>query len=630
MPNRTTAVPRLSPAETRTAGRRRPTLRGFAAVAIVAASALWLWSSLAALANFAFPYPMLDQFRLYRFYLGLPFPENAVQLENGHRPLLPALVRLAEIEWFSADQVLQIVVGAAAALAALGLIVATIARERNLPLLTRTAACALAALAIFWLGNARMLMHGNELVHTYFVVLSCGLALACIAAARHGRPARWTTLAGVCCLAATFSFGTGMASFGAVLGLGLILRLRARDLAIPGAMLLFALAVYLLGLPGNSDVRGTLLLDPAGNLAALARWLSAPWMRAWLGHADPSIEPWLQSSLLGSGAVGRTLVATARWIAAPFGTDPAMPLGATVGGLGIAGLLAALVHAWRHPQRLGAMRVLALGFALFGLGAAVIVCFARVSLFKIAPEQVFADRYLPWSCLFWLGLALYAIGGRWARSDGGSWAAATATLLAMLVLLPSHRALAGWSATVSRHVIQSAVAAQLGIWDARRFESAASTNEDVEITLRLLRERHLSMFGEPAYALVERGWHAPATLPPPLAGAVARVAREFDDPHSGRHVADIEGWMPRVDGARHPVLAVVDARGALRGLAQPSFIGPDKKSLRLNLAKKRGFDGYVLDAKPGETLHVLVLDDDTGTRVLANIPLRIPEPADGN
>lgn len=598
-------------------------------IGVLAATAtVWLWTSLVAIANFAFRYPSFDQFRLYAIYLGLPFPRNLLQLENGHRPVLPALVRVAEIHWFGADQMLQTVVGCAAVLLALSLIVATVLRERDVPAVNRASACLLAVIALFWLGNARILMHGNELVHAYFVVLFTVLALLAVMAARRAHPARWMLVSALCCLAATFSFGTGMASFGAVLLLGVIGRVRWRYLAIVAGFLGVALTVYVLGMPGSAGVRGSLLFDPAGNFAVVARWLAAPWMRAWLGHGDPSMEPWLQSSLLHT-TLGAPLVASAQGLSRAFGEGATMWIGALLGIAGLAAFLLACLGASRNSVRLTRAQELGLGLAAFAVSAAVIVCFARLNAFTVSPSQVFADRYLPWSCLFWLGLALYAGCGSGPRRSWRTAGFAATALAVALVLAPSHRALAGWSATVSRHIQQSAVAAQLGIWDPARFEDPSATNEDVEASLGLFRRQHLAMYAEPAFRLVEHGWSAPLPLPAPLDGAHARVVREFVDPHSHRRVADFEGWVSRIEGIpRDPVLAVVDARNTLRGLAKLSYIGPNKKSLRLNLAKKRGFDGYVLDPRPGEQLSILVLDA-SNTRTLALVPLQIPENTPG-
>jgi peptidoglycan/LPS O-acetylase OafA/YrhL len=593
-------------------------------IALAIAAFAYLQTSLVAIANFGLRYPAFDQYRTYRQYLGLPFPDNAMQIENGHRPILPVLVRLAEIRWLDADQMLQLVTGVGAALAATGLIIATIVRAKDISIVARAGACALALLAVFWLGNARMLMHGNELVHVYFVMLFCVLAILAVNAARERSPTLYMSLAGVCCIAATFSFGAGVASFGCVLALGVLARVRMRDIAIPAGLLVFVLALYVLDLPADDGVRGVLRFDPAGSLAVIARCLSAPWMRAWFGLGDPPLESWMQSSLLEMRA-GAPLVVSARWLAAGFGDHALMRESATLGGIGMIAFALAAIHAWRRRGHLDAVRVLGLGLSTFAIGVAVLLCFARLRLFMESPEQVFADRYLPWSCLFWLGLALYAVAGVRERSGWRIAAFTGAVVAAMLVLFPSHRSMAGWSSTVSRHIAQSAVAAQLGIWDPDRFaDGADATRDDVLATLDLLEARHLSMYAEPAFGLIEQGWHAPADIPPALETADARVVREFDDTLGHRRVADFEGWMPRVEHRpRAPVLAVVDASGHLRGLAKTGYIGLNKHSLRFNVAQKRGFDGYVLDPQPGEALQVLVLDS-TNTRVLAMIPLTIP------
>jgi hypothetical protein len=603
----------------------RPHARWPWLVAFVLAALAYLLTSLVAITNFALRYPAFDQYRVYPIYLGLPFPANALQLENGHRPILPTLLRLAEIRWFHADQRLQVVAGVAAALLALALVAWTVVRERGVPPITRACACALAALALFWLGIASMLMHGNESVHVYFVVLFSIAAMLAVESARRQRPARSMLVASLCCVAATFSFGTGMASFACVLLLGAVLRLRLRELAIPAVMLALTATIYLVALPGNGGVRNSLHVDPLANLAALARWLSAPWMQAWLGNGDAPLSESLQSSLLQM-AMGRPLVASARWLDSLFGAHGMMIWSVLIGAVGIAAFAYLLLRAWHRGREAGAMRLLGLGLAAFALGAAGIVCLARLQAFQQSPEQVFADRYLPWSCLFWLGLALQAFAGLRLRSGWRTSAFAASTGFVLLLFAPSHRAFAGWSASVYRHLQQSAVAAQLGIWDAQRFpDGPDASRTNVLDTLARLRASHLSMFAEPAAALLQSGaWHAPAERPPATTDAVARIVREFDDPLSGRRIADFEGWMPRIESRpRDPLLVVVDAAGSLRGLAKTSFIGMNRSSLRLNVPQQRGFDGYVIDPRPGEVLSLLVLDA-SGAQALAAITLSVP------
>lgn len=622
---RSCALPSTPAAFTHMPTSPRSMIRPAATATLAMIAGLWLWTSLVAIANFAFRYPAFDQFRLYRIYLGLPFPANAVQLENGHRPILPALVRLAEIRSFGADQILQTLVGVGALLLALGLIVATLARERKVPAVSRAAACVLATLALLWLGNARMLMHGNELVHAYFVVLFTVLALLATYRASVLDSGRWLACAAACCVAATFSFGTGIASFAGLFVVAALLRLRLRLLVFPALLLVAALATYLFGLPGSGSVHSAWASDPFTLPASLTRWLAAPWMRAWLGYADPPLEPWLQASAARQAVLGAGLVASARGIASLFGNAWLMREGVAVGTCGLAAYAALLVHAARFRGAMSGSRALAVGISTFGLAAGVLVCVARVSHMAATPTEVFADRYLPWSCLFWCGLALYVVTGAGMRPHRREALSATLAVAAALALLPSDRALAGWGATAHRRIQQSAVAAQLGIWDEMRFpDGADATRADVIETLGKLKQNRLSMFAEPAAALIENGWRAPAQLPVPLTTAHAKVVREFHDPRGQRRVAAIEGRVPRIAGrSRDATLVVVDETGALRGLAKFSFMGPNRQSLRFTMPAPRGFDGYVLDPLPGERLHVLVLDP-SASDALAAIDLRIP------
>lgn len=594
--------------------------------ALVFISLIWLWTSLAAIANFAFRYPAFDQFRLYRLYLGLPFPASAIQLENGHRPILPALIRLAEIRWAAAGQSAQIIVGCTALLLALGAIVMTIARETTASATSRAAACLLAILALLWLGNARILMHGNELVHVYFVILFSVLAILAIHRACTHDAVSWSGLAALCCIGATFSFGTGIASFVALFLVAFVLGARKRLYVLPLALLVATLVVYAFGLPGAGAVLNSPSIDPLGNALQTLRWLSAPWMHAWLGYADPPLEPSVAASPVFQHGLGRGLATSAQGITALFGDNGLMREGCCVGALGLLAYVIFVIHGFRKRSALSRSGALALGLATFALAIGALVCLNRAQAFDASPSQVFADRYLPWSCLFWFGLALYVCAGHAARSRWHGPACALAALACAAILLPSNRALGGWSATVHRNIQQSAVAAQLGIWDPLRFpDNADARRADVLDTLDRLQRAHLSMFAEPAFELVQSGWHAPQDLPTTLAGSTAHVVREFDDMLGQRRVAAFEGWLPRIEGVRrNATLVVVDAHGVLRGLAKPSFIGPNKHVLRFGIAQKRGFDGYVLAPQRGERLRVLVLDA-SATRVLATIALDVPD-----
>jgi hypothetical protein len=583
-------------------------LRHLATGLLLFTALAYLWSSLATIANFAFRYPAFDQYRLYPIYLGLPFPESAIQLENGHRPILPALVRLAEIHWFQANQWLQVGTGLAFALAALALIAWAAMREHGLDALQKGAALLFATLALWWLGNARMLMHGNELVHAYLVVLLMVCMAFAVHAARGGKhSAAWMATAATCAVAASFSFGSGLACFPALFAGVLVARLPRRALVLPSLALAGVLVSYVLGLPGGNGVRNVVAIDTVGNLDALAMFLSSPWMNAWLGVAEPPLFPDLQRGVVQAG--GRILVESASAVAAAFGADGTRQASRLIGAFGAIAWLLMLADAWREGPAIGRIRLLAAVMSTFGIGVAAIVAITRLQLFQSHPLGILSDRYLPWSCLFWLGLALH-LACETHATQRRQFALATMALLCAVALVPTQLAFAGWSATVHRKIQQSALAAQLGIWDDERFpDNADARRTDVLDSLALLRARHLSMFAEPTYRLIESGWRFGAKPTPSLVGASARVVRNVDDPRGPHHVAAIEGWIPRIDGlSGAPTLIIVDASGVIRGAAKPSHFGPRKRSLRFSLARMGGYDGYILDPAPGESFDLVVLD----------------------
>lgn len=614
-----------------TTGRRRPlpSARHLASTVGVAAlgaiTAAWSFSTLIAIANFALRYPAFDQFRLYPIYLELPFPQNAIQIENGHRPILPALLRLLEIRWSNADQNLQLIAGGAALLATLFAILLTIARERAIAPLARAAACVSTVLAFCWLGNARMLMHANELEHVYFVTLFVVLALLALYRGAKYDSSGWVFLAVWFCVGATFTFGSGVASFGALLISAVLLRLRIRYFFWPILSVAASFLIYLFMLPSGGNVRASLALDLERDIVLPLQWLAAPWMRAWLGHAEPTIDGSIHQGMLAQHGIGDFLTHSANALAYGLGVYYPMGEAAAVGAIGLIAYILMMLHAFRRRGVLNRPQALAVGLSTFAAAVSLLVCLARKQAFAMFPLQVFADRYLPWSCMFWLGLAVYAIAAptnaRWRE-----WAVAALALVTSALLVPSHLVMAGWSAAVHRNVQQSAVAAQLGVWDPQRFpDNADARRADVLRTLNLLRRDHLSMYAEPAYRLVERGWRAPLPLPTDLTGAHANVVREFDDTLGSHRVAAFEGVLPNIEKRpREPVLVVVDEGGQIRGLAKTSFIGWNRSNLRFDIPQKQGFDGYVLNPEPGETLRIVVLDDSQSS-VLAAIPLRIPD-----
>lgn len=593
---------------------------GLSALALIGLAGAWCAASLVAILNFGLRYPAFDQYHFYPTYLALPFPDVLFQLENGHRPVLPALVRWLEVEIGGAGQMLQVGVGIAFVLATVALIGLAAWRDRQSALHGATG-WLLVALGVLWLGNARMLIHSNEILAIYMVTAFGIAGLWAVFEATRGHAARWMGVAGLCALAAVFSFGSGMAAFAALFACAFAARVAWRAW-IP-AVLLFAASVlmYVAGMPGDSGVRNSLTMAPLDNLVVGLRWLSAPWMHAWLGSAEPAVYPWLVQQA-PVNAVEEWMRSTAGGLGDALGARAPFIESVTIGSLGLFGWGFCLWHLRSRRHAVTRSQVVSFGVATFGLAVGAIICLARVAHFESHPQDLFAERYLPWSSLFWLGLALYTLAARTTPSAWRDMAGAALACALLAVLYPSHQVWAGWSAAVHRSNQASAVAAQMGIWDPQRFPDGLDARKaDVLETLGMLRERHLSMFGEPGFVLWDSAWTVSASEPVSAEKAWFRVQSAFED-DTGRVVGRFEGVLP--EGIPSPgdgVLVVVDASNVRRGMAKMSFLGFDDDALRFDRATPRGFDGYLIAPQPGELFDLLILEPGSGG-ITARLPLR--------
>src|SRR5258708_27715888 len=81
------------------------------AAAFLVCALLCAVSTLCAILNFGWRQPMFDQYKEYGNYLSHPFLDSVIMIENGHRPVIPALIANVEILWFHADQSLQLAIG---------------------------------------------------------------------------------------------------------------------------------------------------------------------------------------------------------------------------------------------------------------------------------------------------------------------------------------------------------------------------------------------------------------------------------------------------------------------------------------------------------------------------------------
>jgi hypothetical protein len=581
----------------------------------------FLLTGLLEIINFGWRQPMFDQYKMYPHYLEYAFPENIIQLENGHRPILPILITLAEIRWMNANQILHIGVGASCAFLMAAIPALAVWRQHSISMPMRAAAVAVALIGIFWLANARMLLHGNELLHVYLPGLLVLLAALCTQRASRNVPARWMTLATLFCTGAMFCFGAGVAAFPAVALVAWLSRVPLRAIAILVGGLGISLIVYLWVLPSDDGVRQMLQLRPLDSIATAARWIGSPWVNAWLGFANPPLYPWMSADTQTTTA-GVVLASSANGIQQLTGIGLRRTGSLLFGLTGF--LILALVVVGRLRRRAPATTIenIALTMSLFGAAISLLIGIGRLDYMARLPDELFADRYLPWSCTFWIGIAILGL----LRLDAARPAIRMPTLAAMiclpLLLCPSHRNWAGWGEAVYRNSQASAAAILSGVFDPQMFpDDASARHEDVAHTLDLLRNHRLAMFAGPESSLL--GEAVRTRAPEGDVAAVVYGLKTLQDAFTGKPAAtfsvvvqDEIRWV-----LKQGPMVVLDAENRIRGFALPSFIDGKPSEPRLKRPRKKGFTGYIADYQNFEKYRLGVLDPGLGlATVLADLP----------
>lgn len=562
---------------------------------------------------------MFDQWRQYLPLLTDTFPANVLALENGHRPIVPNLLRLLDIAWVSGDQRVLIASGAVFALATVGVIVAAAlrdARESLLPAMSIAAALLAASLGVFWLINARMLIHGNEAVQVYLVTLA---TVAGALAARNAASGsvRSLALAVAAAVIATFSFGSGIAAFVAIAAVAWCAGMRIRPLALIGAALLATVVLYVFVLPDSNEAAPR---ETAGLLAiahTVPTLLAGPWIHGGLGVGSDMIAADIGPRLVASGELGAVIAGAGTALNQALGPDAMVRWVAAV--IGTLGLGAAVVLAWRTRQRSRVSRLAAIGISLAALGAATagLIAIARGVHFEMHPGQIFADRYQVWNCAFWLGVFLLALDSARAHRVRRI-ALALAVLIATTLAFPTHSLAAGWAQATYRIAERLAIATRLGIDDPAIRPPESDAPAPVRLTtIAALRARGLAPFDRPLLA------DGAVVFTPDEAAAreVAaprlwlRVLERVPQPN-GRIALAIEAVaLDRSLAGADIALVVIDADGLARGELGASFDGdPPEPWYRAH--RRDGFDGYAMPAlNDCRSLQVVAIDAALPDRV---------------
>lgn len=460
-----------------------------AAWAVATAYALY---GLGAMVLLAPRVPYADPWRFLATFLERPFPADVLASDNGHREVLPNLLRVCELEWFAASQWLQILAGTVLAVAAFGVALRAL---RPLSPSRRALGAASIAAGLFWLGNGRKLTHGNESVHLFLVVLLLLTGLGAIVRDQRGVAPRSALIAALCGTLATFSFGSGLACFPAFAVVMFLQGASVRQLLL----LAGAAALATLGLvAGTTREPFSLLLGERVDL--LLRWLGGPSIWAFSPFLDPAHAARMPNEPLQFLTLPVAEVMHDTFGPRLFARWPAFAFGA----FGLSWLLWATVRAYRASR--GTVERLALGLAWFGVGVGMLVVGLRVEYFRQFPKEVTTPRYIPWSMLLWTGLLLVAV----VRARSAAAAAFCVGGFA-LALLPS-------TVWTTRQAFEQRLVAELTALGAavgvlgQDFDLVETNAEDLARALPLLRERGCAMFAWPETALL--GQPLPATAQP--------------------------------------------------------------------------------------------------------------------
>jgi hypothetical protein len=484
-----------------------------------------------------------------------------------------------------------------------------------MPRIARAAGVMLAIIGVLWLANARMLVQGVGQLQIYLVALSLVVAILSTWQAARKDSWAWIVAAAFACFAAMFTFGAGVAGFPTVIVLGVLLRMRWQKILFALLAAIVCLLLYIFVLPGHQSVQNSLALRPLDAVIAVAQWLSSPWANAFLGLADPPLQPWMPGSLVDP--LGRLLCRAANGLVAATGLSW-QSISALLGFSGILVFVIRLVRRYARRVNFTRYETLATGLCVFGLMTAAIISVGRLDYLQANPNQAYADRYLAWPSLFWMALALLLLSDV-CRLRSRTVATVGLLLLVALpiVLYPTHRVWAGWAAAVYQNTQRSAAAARSDVYDTAVFpEGADAERADVVRTLSLLKQDRAAMFADPGWELMDTrqilaGQSREIVLD-------AQVVNTFNDALNGLPAARIEGLVSQgISSVAHEdQLAILDEGDRVVGLAEFSFIAYDAHALRLDVPRKRGFDGYIRNYQANRSYRLVLLQADAKPALL--------------
>ena len=282
----------------------------------------------------------------------------------------------------------------------------------------------------------------------------------------------------------------------------------------------------------------------------MLRWLGAPF-------------DWALSPLLDSAHAERLPFAPLRVVLGPIAAGAESAFGpprmhrwpgAAFGTAGLGWLVFQTIRARQQLQGHG-VRLFTLGLGWFGFGVAVLVVIARCGFFQGRPDQILAQRYLPWSMLMWTGLLLTHIHDC-ARTTRCKVAA---VLLAATVFAPSQVWTGRYAFRRQTLAEQIAVATAVGVLNVD-FRTGESKARELQRALPVLQAAHTSVWTWPAVQMLGQ----PAATPITAIDVINLTVVSIENLYPGEG-CDVH-FRAEAD---HELVLLVDEDGIVQGLAMP-------------------------------------------------------------
>jgi hypothetical protein len=458
---------------------------GAFAYAAIGILAMWMFSPRV---------PYADQWNHYAHLLQRPFWIGVFSADNGHAEVLPNLLRLIELQ-LGSQELVQIVAGMLLAALSVYVLLDLVLRDRTLTPTAHAASAFAIVFGIYWLGNTRALTQEHDAVHVYTVMVCLSFALRAALSVNKSTGLPWHRLlaAMALCLIASLSFGSGIASFVALVAVLVVQRARWTQLLVAIGAALGSVLLYR-ALPGA-------VADPAGYdfsvdaLILALRLLGSPFVYLFWPLLDPA------AAAAVPGPLRDVCVAIANGWTMHFGDIHRSTL--PQAAFGLIAVALTVWNSWR-VWLLGASRVATIGVALawFSLSVAGLIAITRTGYFAVHPDQVYAPRYLPWLTLSWSGLLVAGVAQ--TRLSRSVFAVA---LSLPLLALPSEVGMAMLGRRMQNVAEDIAVAGAVGVFPTS-FTLGETDVEDLQVVLPLLHEAHTAMFAWPEAQML--GQAAPA------------------------------------------------------------------------------------------------------------------------